>query len=389
MATAPQTKTTTDVDYGDDQAAMEAYRADGTARALAMDNRGPLRLDDNGRLDPAILDAYSRYGFYIFEKVLGEAELADLEHDLNDMLARAPASKDSKVDSQGRPALGADCQARTVSMIKPLSDPYGGTDANLGRHPVKMTEIEAPTNAPEYVMQLVLGTLQFSPAHLRLYGHPLLLAAAASIHGDDFVPFNESIWIKHPGLGGPVAWHRDGWTHWDSPDFHENSHGFNMMAQLYGCDAANGLWVVPGTHRKRKADIKAMVAAAGSERLPEAVPLICGPGDIAITNRQTVHGSFANTSPNMRVTFNLGFHNRKSVLNVKGGGVHNDVTFYDADYIRDRSGMIMYGIDARRQRFGDETPFDYQPLRDEADAYHWSPEIMPQLKDYNLKDLGI
>ena len=64
-------------------------------------------------------------------------------------------------------------------MVKPLSDPYGGTDANRGRHPVKMTEIAAPTGAPEYVMQLILGTLQFSPAHLRLYGHPKLLAAAA------------------------------------------------------------------------------------------------------------------------------------------------------------------------------------------------------------------
>jgi hypothetical protein len=389
MATAPLMQTAAEVDYGDDQAAMEAYRAEGTARALAMDNRGPLRLDANGRLEASILDAYSRHGFYVFTNLLTQEELADLEHDLHDLLSRAPVTKDAKVDAQGRPALGADCAARTVSMVKPLSDPLGGTDANRGRHPVKMTELAAPSDAPEYVMQLVLGTLQFSPAHLRLYGHPGLLAAAASIHGDDFVPFNESIWVKHPRLGGSVSWHQDGWTHWNSPDLHENSHGFNMMAQLYGCDAANGLWIVPGTHRDGKVDIKAMVAAAGSERLPNAVPLICGPGDVAITNRQAVHGSFNNTSPNMRVTFNLGFHARKSVLNVEGGGVHNDVTVYDADYIHERSRMIMYGIDARRQRFADETPFHYQPLADEADRYHWSPEIMPQFKDYNLKDLGI
>ena len=389
MANASLAKTATAVDYGDDEAAMEVYRAEGTARALAQPNRGPMRLDDNGRLVPEILEAYSRYGFYIFEGLLNEAELSDLEHDLHDMLDRAPTTKDSKFDKHRRPALGADCKARTVTMVKPLSDPYGGTDANLGRHPVKMTEPDAPVDAPDYVMQLLLGTLQFSPAHLRLYGHPKLLAAAASIHGDDFVPFNESIWIKHPRLGGSVAWHQDGWTHWESPDFHENSHGFNMMAQLYGCDAANGLWVIPGTHRDGKVDLKAMVAAAGTERLPQAVPLICKAGDVAVTNRQAVHGSFANTSPNLRVTFNLGFHCRKSVLNVKGGGVHNDVTFYDADYIHNRSGMIMYGIDARRQRFPDETSYDYQPLREEADAYRWSPELMPKLKDYNLNDLGI
>jgi len=387
QSASPQTSP--QVDFGDDQAAMEAYRQEGTARALAMDNRGPLKLDENGRLDPAILDAYSKYGFFIFENVLSADELADMERDMLDILERAPVSKDAKVDKHGRPALGADCKGRTVTMVKPLSDPLGGTDANNGRHPVKMSEPTAPSDAPDYLLQLLLGPLQFSPAHLRLYGHPQLLAAAASIHGNDFVPFNESLWVKHPHLGGSVAWHQDGWTHWDSPDLDENTHGFNMMAQLYGCDAANGLWVVPGTHREGKLDIKTMVAADGSARIPEAVPLICKPGDVAITNRQAVHGSFANTSPNMRVTFNVGFHRLSSVLNVKGGGVHNDVTVYDADYIRERSRMILYGIDARRQQYPSETPYDYAPLRDVADNYRWTPDLMPKLKDYNLQDLGI
>ena len=47
-----------------------------------------------------------------------------------------------------------------------------------------------------------------------------------------------------------------------------------------------------------------MVRAAGSDRLPQAVPLICNPGDVAITNRQAIHGSFANTSRRPRVTIN-------------------------------------------------------------------------------------
>ncbi|MGI9524260.1 MAG: phytanoyl-CoA dioxygenase family protein [Hyphomicrobiaceae bacterium] len=381
--------TSAGVDFGLDQSAMEAYRRSGTARALALDNRGPLRIDDDGQLDPAILNAYSRHGFYILEDVLEEAELADLERDLLDLLSRAPVTQGAKVDKFGRPALGCGCRARTVTMVKPLSDPLGGTDANRGRHPVKMSEPEAPEDAPAYVMQLLLGPLQFSEAHLRLYGHPRLLAAAAAINGDDFVPFNESIWIKHPRLGGSVAWHQDGWTHWNNPDLDEDMHGFNMMAQLYGCDAENGLWVVPGSHRNGKADIKSMVAAAGSDRLPDAVPLVCEPGDVAITNRQTVHGSFANTSSQMRVTFNIGFHRRSSVLNVEGGGVHNDVSVYDADYIRERSRLIMYAIDARRQRYPSETSYDYAPLHDAADVYRWSSEIMPMLKDYNLQDLGI
>jgi hypothetical protein len=378
-----------DVDYGADEAEMVRYRAAGTKAALAMDNRGPIRLDGDGRLDPAILDAYSRHGFYIFQGVLDKAELAEIEQDVADMLERAPVAKDALVDKQGRPALGVDCEGRTVGWVKPLSDPLGGTDASYGRHPAKMHEPTAPRDAPEHVMQIVLGSLQFSEACLRVYGHPGLLAATEAINGPDFTPFNEAVWIKHPGLGGSVAWHQDGWTHWDNPELDEGTHGFNYMAQLYGCDAANGLWVVPGSHRQGKVDIKAMVAAAGSDRLPDAVPLICYPGDVAITNRQAVHGSFANTSPNVRVTINFGFQRRKFVLGVESGGVHSPVTMYDADYIRQRSRMIMYGIDARRQRFPDETPFVYAPLAGAQEQFRWTPAAKAEIKDYNLQDLGI
>ena len=67
----------------------------------------------------------------------------------------------------------------------------------------------------------------------------------------------------------------------DHPDFDEGTHGFNFMAQLYGCDATNGLWVVPGSHHSR-ADIPRLYENAGSDRLADAVPLLCEPGDVAI-----------------------------------------------------------------------------------------------------------
>jgi ectoine hydroxylase-related dioxygenase (phytanoyl-CoA dioxygenase family) len=252
-----------------------------------------------------------------------------------------------------------------------------------------MTELAPPKEAPEHVVQVVLGSLQFSDACLRVYGHPELLAVAEAINGDDFTPFNEALWIKHPGLGGPVAWHQDGWTHWDHSDLDEGSHGFNFMGQLYGCNAANGLWVVPGSHRQGRADIKAMVEAAGSDRLPDAVPLVCDPGDVAICNRQAIHGSFANTSPDVRVTINFGFHRRKCVLDVKSGGVHNAVAVYDEAYIRKRSRLIVYGIDARRQRFPDEAPYVYKPFAGQEDEYRWTPESKPAIKDYNQLDIGI
>jgi hypothetical protein len=377
------------VDYGPDQEAMARYRAEGEARAMHLGNRGPIRFDADGNLDRAIVEAYSRCGFYIFEGLLHEDELADIERDVAEMLARAPISKDANVDSQGRPALGADCKALNISWVKPLSDPIGGTSFAHGRHPVKMTEPTPPEGAPEHVVQLVLGSLQFSDACLRLYGHPQLLKVAETINGKDFTPFNEAVWIKQPGLGGSVAWHRDGWTHWESPDLDEGTHGFNFMGQLYGCNAANGLWVVPGSHKSRKADIKAMVAAAGSERLPDAVPLICGSGDVVICNRQAIHGSFANTCEDVRVTLNFGFHRRKSVLGVESGGIHNPVAIYDEHRIRERSRVIMYAISARQQRFPDETPYRYEPFAGEENEYRWTPAVQAGLKDYNLLDLGI
>jgi hypothetical protein len=377
------------VDYGPDQQAMERYRKEGEERARKLGNRGPIRFDREGNVDPTIVDAYSRCGFYIFEGLLVREELQDIERDVAEILANAPVTKDAKVDSQGRPALGADCKALNISWVRPLSDPIGGTAHAHGRHPVKMSEPTPPEGAPEFVVQLVLGSLQFSDACLRLYGHPQLLKVAETINGKDFTPFNEAVWIKQPGLGGSVAWHRDGWTHWDSPDLDEGTHGFNFMAQLYGCNAANGQWVVPGSHRHRKADIKAMVAAAGSERLPEAVPLICGPGDVVICNRQAIHGSFANTCEDVRVTLNFGFHRRKSVLGVVSGGVHNAVAVYDEQRIRERSRMIMYAISARQQRFPNEKPYRYDPFAEHEDEYRWTPEVRASLKDYNLLDLGI
>ncbi len=386
MSTSTTART---VDYGPSEAAMRTYLRAGERRAHGLNNRGPIRFNADGSLHTDILDAYWRYGFYIFEGVLGAAELADIESDLTEILARLPAERGSLTDASGRPALGVGCKAPTLFWSKPLGDPVGGTDLANGRHPVKMTEPAPAPDAPKEIVYLILGQLQFSEACLRVYGHPRLLAVAAAINGEDFAPFNEALFIKEPGRGASVAWHRDGTTHWNSPTWDQGCHGFNFMAQLYGSTAANGLRVVPGTHKLRKIDIKAMIAEAGSERLPDAIPLVCGPGDVAICNRQTLHGSFANTSPDWRVTVNFGFHRRSSVLGVAGGGVHNAPAVYDEDRIRKRSRLIGYGIAARRQRFPDEAPFVYRPFADSGESCRWDAEARAGLKDYNLLDLSI
>ena len=366
-----------------------AYLEAGQERAMALGNRGPIRFEADGALAKDIVDAYWRTGFYVFEDVLRPEELDDLKADVAAIRSRLPTAKGATVDAEGRPAIAAGLRAPTLFWAKPLADPFGGTDLAGGRHPVKMSEPTASADAPEEAVYLILGSLQFSEACLRVYGHPKLLSVAAAINGEDFTPFNEALFLKEPGVGASVAWHRDGLTHYSSPDWDEGSHGFNFMGQVYGSTPANGVWVVPGTHKLRKVDIAAMAEAAGSDRLPDAVPIVCAPGDVAMTNRQAVHGSFANASKDWRVTVNMGFHRRRSVLNVEAGGLHNARAVYDADRIERRARMLGYAIDARRQRFPDETPYAYRPHVDAGQTYAWDAAARDDIRDYNLEDLSI
>jgi len=135
----------------------------------------------------------------------------------------------------------------------------------------------------------------------------------------------------------------------------------HSMKQIYGSTAVNGVWIVPGTHKGGRVDIVKLIKETGSERLADAVPIICNPGDVVIR--------------------------RSSVLNVMGAGIHADAAVFDAAFIKERSRLIGLAIDARRQRFPDETPYDYEPFKGET--YIWDAAAQASLKDYNLKDLSI
>ena len=373
------------------RAAMQNYMQSGETLALSLNNRGPLRLTDDGQLHPDIRASYERHGFYVFSNVIKAQELEDLRAGVDSMFERAPTHRGATVDSKGRPALSTAFERDTYTWIAPLSDPVGGTSRNGGRHPVRMVEPEPPEGAPPEVIYMMFGMCQAMDAGLRLYGHPELLAVAATLNGADFTPFTEAIFVKQPGLGGSVAWHQDGLTHWGAKNWDQNIHGFNFQAQLHSCTLGNCLWVLPGSHKLGKLDLRAMVAANGdSELLPGAVPLFCNAGDVTLVNRQAAHCSFANTSDDLRISLTFGFHKRSSVLGATGVLGANGADLYDEARIFERSRVIAVAIDARAQHYPNETPFAYEPFIGEEDNYRFTAANWQRIvRNYNLKDLGI
>ena len=139
-----------------------------------------------------------------------------------------------------------------------------------------MFEPKANEDSPNSVPLILLGSLQFSDACLRTYAHPRLLRVAEAINGPDFTPFNEALFIKEPGVGAAVSWHQDGVTHWESEVFNEDIHGFNFMAQVFGSTAVNGVWVLPGSHKIGKIDIRQLIDEQ------KCIPYVCSFADLNV-----------------------------------------------------------------------------------------------------------
>ncbi len=371
---------------------MGDYFSEGADQAYALPNRGPLRFTDNGELHPEILKAYWHFGFYVLEGVISAEEVGALVDDFEDVMTRAPTCPGSKVDAAGKPAIDQAFERATFQFAKPLSDPMGATDSSGGRYPIKMTEFDVPAEAPEHVVLQISGSLQMMDANLRLYGHPGLLRVAEAINGHDFVPFTDAVWVKPARYGAAVSWHQDGLTHWDNPELDAGTHGFNFMAQLYPTNPQNALWIIPQSHDRGKADIKQLVQQnGGSDQLPDAVPLLCAAGDVAICSRQMVHCSYPNRSDDPRVTYVFGFHRRASVEGVKGWDFRGkESILYNHERIHGRSRIVQLAIDARRQAFPSEVSYEYQPMARERESLRWSPETRETvLHNYNQLDLGI
>ena len=365
----------------------EEYREDGIRRALALGNRGPMRFDEHGVLARDMLDAYHRCGFYVFTGVLSAEECAELRAEFSEVLENAPVTEASDVDRHGRP----------------VRFPGYYTLGNIRDSRIEQPE-EAGHEERAAPVHLVSHPLMMMDSALRAYAHPDILRMVASVNGPDFVPFHESIFNKDPGEGAPTPWHQDGRTHWtedgealEGPDGSGKTHGFNLSVAWSKCTPENGLWVVPGSHRRWR------LANDGSfppitERLPDAVPMMLEPGDVGMVNRSSLHGSFPNRTPIRRNTMVMGFHKRDSAIGAETTNVHafkkpgtTKAIKYSEDYVLRRARMIPLAIDARRQRHPDETPYEYRGSY-LGDA-HWNEraraEIAVEGDEYWQRDITL
>ncbi|MDP3242603.1 MAG: hypothetical protein Q8M69_19465, partial [Reyranella sp.] len=118
--------------------------------------------------------------------------------------------------------------------------------------------------------------------------------------------------------------------------------------------------------------------------------MLAGAGDTIVTNRQLLHGSFANSSPDRRVTLNAGFFPRRRVLNVTTKRLTGEIVTYDGARIDRRLRILLLAIDARRQRFPQEKSHVYRPLADRQEENRWSEAMRETvLKNYNQLDMFI
>ncbi|MEE2782464.1 MAG: phytanoyl-CoA dioxygenase family protein [Pseudomonadota bacterium] len=323
-------------------------------RALALGNRGPIRFNKQGRLTKDILSAYRRTGFYVFTGVLDEGEIEELVREFDEVLDNAPIEEDGNVDKHGQP----------------VKFPGYYSLASNGIFTRDQGEAEEDARA---VVGLVSHPLMMMDSALRVYGHPKILRMVASINGDDFVPFHEAVFHKGAGDGVPTPWHQDGRTHWtedgqalEQLDGTGKTHGFNLSVSWSHCTPENSLWVVPGSHRHwRLANDGAFPSI--DEHLIDAVPMMLEPGDCGMVNRSSLHGSYPNHSDERRITMVLGFHNRASAIGAETTNVHafnrppkeGKSIKYSKAYVLKRARMIPLAIDARRQYYPDEIPYDY------------------------------
>ncbi len=133
--------------------------------------------------------------------------------------------------------------------------------------------------------------------------NPELLENIGQCIGEAFYPWNDSMVVKMPDGGAPVAWHQD--PPYGDPA-RERTHpvpNFTTDIYLDQSTIANGcVWAIPGHHLVghvplQDHDQEALFAH------PAAVPVEMEPGDVLFHALSTPHGSRVNRSATSRRTF--------------------------------------------------------------------------------------
>ena len=235
-------------------------------------------------LTRAQTNCYQENGFLVLKQLLPETEIEMLRQELNWMINSAPIH------------LGAN-ENRYNQVVEHPED-YAFTVLN--------------PDSGHQVINRISNPLARSEVILRTYGHPKLLQAVTSLYGSDFVPFAESIVIKMPENGAPFEWHQDG----NFKTGVQPVRGVNFGIYLYPSTQDNGcLHVIPKSHRWGQANLKSMVEKHGPQ-LPDSIPVPVKAGDVIVHDRNLIHGSFTNTSPDLRITVYFGYHRRDTVVDV-------------------------------------------------------------------------
>lgn len=150
--------------------------------------------------------------------------------------------------------------------------------------------------------------------------NPELLENVGQCIGETFFPWNDSLVVKIPEVGGAVRWHQD--PPYGNPERTAVFATPNFTCDIYldASDEDNGcVHAVPGHHlvgHVAMADDAAMFAH------PAAVPVRMAPGDVLFHALSTPHGSRPNRSPRQRRTFYI--HYLTEAVHRDCGYVHKE-----------------------------------------------------------------
>ncbi|GIS65995.1 MAG: hypothetical protein CM1200mP4_3430 [Rhodospirillaceae bacterium] len=86
-------------------------------KKLAAREQRPNTVHSGRHLENDIIESYQENGFYIFENVLDQAELTDIEADLKNLQGRLPRDRTSKIDGSGDPPLTNEIEPFTGQTV--------------------------------------------------------------------------------------------------------------------------------------------------------------------------------------------------------------------------------------------------------------------------------